>query len=104
MQEGSPVEGHGRAASHPCSGGLEMEQVPCKLFPHRSRKPGCSSSSGSGKVTPHQKEKEQEIQSGLQISVLLPRSQGMQGQFGGVPVQKGGLQSSGLDCPPEEEV
>ena len=32
-----------------------------------------------------------------------PGSQCTQGQFGGVPVQKGGLQSSGLDCPPEEE-
>lgn len=102
MQEGSPVKVHGRAASHPHCSGLQMEKVPCKLFPRGSKKPGDSSSSGSGKVTPHQKEKEQEIQNGLQIRVLLPRSQGMQGQFGGVPVQKGGLQCSGLDCPPEE--
>lgn len=71
---------------------------------HGTKKPGGRSSSGSSKVTPHHtQEKEQEIQSGLQIRVLLPRSQGVQGKVGGVPVQKGGLQSSGLDCPPEEE-
>lgn len=47
-----------------------MEQMPCKLFPRGSGKPGESSS----RVTPHQKGKEREIQSGLQVCVLLPRS------------------------------
>lgn len=58
----------------PHSSGLETEQVPCKRLPGGSGKPGRSSSgnSGGGKVTPHQKGKERELQSGLQWRVLLP--------------------------------
>lgn len=62
----------------PRSSGLETGQVPRKRLPGRSRKPGRSSSGNSGgsKVTPHQKGKEQEIQSGQQRRVLLPGARG----------------------------
>lgn len=58
MQEGSPAEGLMRAASHPHLGGLEMQQVPCKLFHGEAESQEAAAAQAAAEFTPHQKEKE----------------------------------------------
>lgn len=89
MHEGSPAEGLMRAASRPRLGGLEMQQVPCKLFPWGSRKPGGSGSSGSSRV--YSTPKRKRVRDPEWAADLWSRTevQGVQGRFGEVPVQKG---------------